>query len=33
MNDYIQKTFRDNFGQLHTQEYKATKIQIVRLQP
>ena len=25
-------TFRDIFGQLHTQEYKATKKHIVRLQ-
>ena len=32
VNDYKQKTFRDIFGQLHTQEYKATKKQIVRLQ-
>ena len=32
MNNYKLKTFHDSFGQLHTQEYKATKKQIVRLQ-
>ena len=31
VNNYKQKTF-DNFGQLHTKEYKGTKRQIVRLQ-
>ena len=31
-NDYKENTFRDIFGQLHTQEYKATKNQIVRIQ-
>ena len=33
VNNYKWKTFLDIFGQLHTQEYKATKKQIVRLQP
>ena len=32
MNNYKLKTFHDSFGQLHAQEYKATKKQIVRLQ-
>ena len=32
VNNYKEETFRDIFGQLHTQEYKATKKQIVRLQ-
>ena len=32
VNNYKSKTFRDIFGQLHTQEYKATKKQIVKLQ-
>ena len=32
VKNYKQKTFRDIFGQLHTQGYKATKKQIVRLQ-
>ena len=32
VNNYKQKTFCDIFGQLHTQEYKATKKEIVRLQ-
>ena len=32
MNNYKLKTFHDSFGQLPTQEYKATKKQIVRLQ-
>ena len=31
VNTYKYKTFRDIFGQMHT-EYKATKNQIVRLQ-
>ena len=29
VNNYKLKTFRDIFGQLHTQEYKTTKKQIV----
>ena len=28
----VNKTFRDIFGQLHTQEYKATKEKMLRLQ-
>ena len=28
----INKTFRDIFGQLHTQKYKATKEKMLRLQ-
>ena len=32
VNNYNLKTFRDIFGQLHTQEYKATKKQTVRFQ-
>ena len=32
MNNYKKKTFRDIFGQLHSQEYKATKKKIERLQ-
>ena len=32
VNNYKSKTFRDIFGQLHTQEYKGRKKQIVRLQ-
>ena len=32
VNDYKLKTFRDIFGQLHMQEYKTTKKQIVRFQ-
>ena len=32
VNNYKRKTFRNIFGQLHTQEYKATKKQIVRRQ-
>ena len=32
MDNYKQRTFRDIFGQLDTQEYKTTKKQIVRLQ-
>ena len=32
VNNYKLKTFRDIFGQLHTQEYKTTKKQIVRFQ-
>ena len=32
LNNYKWKTVRDIFGQLHTQEYKATKKLIVRLQ-
>ena len=32
VNNFKEKTFRDIFRQLHTQEYKATKKQIVRLQ-
>ena len=32
VNNYKQKIFRDIFGQLLAQEYKATKKQIVRLQ-
>ena len=32
INNYKLKTFRDIFGQLHTQEYKTTKKQIVRFQ-
>ena len=31
-NNYKLKTLRDIFGQLHTQEHKATKKQVVRLQ-
>ena len=31
VNSYKQKTFSGIFGQLHTQEYKATNKQIVRL--
>ena len=33
VTNYKWKTFLDTFGQLHTQEYKATKKQIVRFQP
>ena len=33
VNNFKWKTFFDIFGQLHTQEYKVTKKQIVRLQP
>ena len=32
VNNYKYKTFRDIFRQLHTQEYKTTKKQAVRLQ-
>ena len=32
VNNYRLKTFRNIFGQLHTQEYKTTKKQIVRFQ-
>ena len=32
MITFFRKTFRDIFGQLHTQECKATEKQIVRLQ-
>ena len=32
VNNCKWKTFRDMFGQLHTEEHKATKKQIVRLQ-
>ena len=32
VNNYKQRTFRDIFGQLHTQEYKARKKQIVTFQ-
>ena len=32
VNNYKLKTFCDIFGQLHTQEYKTTKKQIVRFQ-
>ena len=32
VNNYKYKTFHDIFGQLCTQEYKATKKQVVRLQ-
>ena len=32
VNNYKEKTFRDISGQLHTQKYKATQKQIVRLQ-
>ena len=32
VNNCKLKTFRDIFGQLHTQEYKTTKKQIVRFQ-
>ena len=32
VGNYKWNTFRDIFGQLHTQEYKVTKKQIVRLQ-
>ena len=32
VNNYKQKTCRDVFGQLHTQEHKVTKKQIVRVQ-
>ena len=31
-NNYKLKTLRDIFGQLHTQEHKATKKQVVRFQ-
>ena len=33
VNNYQWNTFHDIFGQLHTQEYKATKKKIVKLQP
>ena len=32
VNNCKQKTFRDIFGQLHTQEFKAIKKQILTLQ-
>ena len=32
VNNYKLKTFRDIFGQKHTQEYKAKKKQIIRFQ-
>ena len=32
VNNYKLTTFPDIFGQLHTQEYKTTKKQIVRFQ-
>ena len=32
VNNYKLKTFRDIFGQLHTQEYKTTRKQIVKFQ-
>ena len=32
VNNYKLKTFRDIFGQKHTQEFKAKKKQIIRFQ-
>ena len=31
VNNYKWKIFRDAFGQLHTEDYKATEKQLVRL--
>ena len=33
VNNYKQNTFLNIFGQLHTQQYKATKKKVRRFQP